>query len=56
MSFRTLQSTVDLLSGAGASVEVVVLDGAEHSVADLDSAARNEIGTSVTGLVGQFVR
>jgi polyhydroxybutyrate depolymerase len=54
--FRSVQQTDDALRAGGASVEVILVPGAEHEVASIDRGLRESQGVSVSALVGQFVR
>ncbi|MEO1554820.1 MAG: hypothetical protein AAFS01_00195 [Pseudomonadota bacterium] len=54
--FPSLFDTQAKLQGAGASVQVVTLDGAEHRVHTIENAMRREMGTSIGAMVADFVR
>lgn len=54
--FRSVQQTTDALRAGGASVDVILIPGAEHPVESLDAGARADRGVTLPMIVGQFVR
>lgn len=54
--FRSLDETVATVRAAGASVDVVLLQGGEHQAQTLDAALRAEQGITLATLVGRFIR
>ncbi|MHA6326669.1 CE1 family esterase [Roseivivax sp. CAU 1753] len=53
--FPSTEQTLSILRNAGASVEVLYLNSAEHQVDTINTSALRELGQSLGGIIGNFV-
>lgn len=54
-SHQSVADTRQKLSGAGAQVEVVMLDRAGHLLPGVDRAAKRQLGAALPEIVGAFI-
>ncbi len=54
--FRSVQETADGLRAGGATVETLLVPGADHAIQSLDANLRAALGVSLATRLGQFVQ
>lgn len=54
--FRSVEETVAELRAGGATVEVMLIDGANHGVQRIDAAMQSQLGVGLATVVAQFIR